>query len=114
MSSFLRWIGIVVATALLAFLCTKHDHGGLKGIPVPLEDVVASIIFAAIAAASIKYGLKRTAAMVAAPFVGGIAGVFASGDQFYGPFGGLVGLLVGTIIVLVPSLHIRRPTNRST
>lgn len=114
MSSFLRWIGIVVTAALLASVCSQHDHGGLKGIPVPLGNVAASIVFAAIAAASIKYGLKRTAAIVAAPFVGGIVGVFASGDQFYGPFGGLVGFLVGTIIALVPSLHIRPLTNRST
>jgi len=110
----LRCFGAVIVTAALAFVCSQHQHGGIKGGSIPLSTLKLIIIIAAMATAITRFGFKSGAAKVAAPFVGGIAGVFATGNAMCSPFGGIVGLLVGTVIAIIPLPHSGLLTRRST
>jgi hypothetical protein len=101
---------------LLVVVCNGHDHGGAKGNAVPLFSVFSSIKFAAIATLLVLLFLNSTAGKIAAPFVGGIVGVFGiqAENQLNGPYGGVVSLLVGIIIVLVLAPHIGKLSRRAT
>lgn len=54
-----------------------------------------------VATASALLG-KRFLNSVAGVFVGGIGGVFGTLDEFAGPYGGVVGLVAGAIVVALP------------
>jgi len=113
MNSILRWIGVAIAVGLLAGVCSGHEHSGHKGSAVPLYNVVSSIVFSAIATLLVRILFNTTAGRISAPFVGGIAGVFGNSSKdligkLSGPYGGVIGLLVGLIIILIPAPHVRR------
>ena len=93
-----RCVAAFAASAILVWLGLHHADGGLKGAYIPLPNLAVCIVVAATA------GIVCTRAWsaIAAPALAGIAGVFGIGGQLYGPFGGIVGLLVGLIVVLVP------------
>ncbi len=102
--TILRWVGAAIAAGTVIRVCSQHQHGGMKGISVPLLTVAMITIVAAIAAAVTRFGFKSSAGNIAAPFVSGIAGVFTAGygSSSSGPYGGILGLLVGTVVVLIP------------
>lgn len=114
MSATLQWIATAVAFGLLAFNISQHGHSGMKGTPVPLLTVTMISIVAAVVSVFMRLGWNTIAGRIACPFVAGIAGVFASGEPRYGPYGGIVGLLVGTIITFIPLDHDRRSPHRHT
>ena len=55
----------------------------------------------AAAAASALVG-RRFLNSIAGVFLGGIGGVFGTLDNFAGPYGGVVGLVIGAIVVALP------------
>jgi len=97
-SSGLRWLGIAGVVTALAWLCLQHEHGGMKGSYVP----VGSLTFCIICAAAAAMICKRHWLFLAAPFVAGVVGAIAIGP-FASPFGGVVGLVVGFLVVLLPT-----------
>lgn len=60
---------------------------------------LAPLILTAIACALIG---QRYINSIAGAFLGGIGGVFGTLDKFAGPYGGVVGLVVGVIVVAIP------------
>ena len=97
--TIIRWAAIIVVLAILAWVCSCHAHGRIKGGYVPLPNVILCILVAAVAAILCKHYWNS----VTAPFVGGLAGAFGIAESFSGPFGGVVGLLVGVLIVCLPT-----------
>jgi hypothetical protein len=92
---------IVVAVCLLpalVYLCLQTDYARLKGMPMESWRLVPLIV-AATACALLG---KRFLNSVAGVFLGGIGGVFGTLDQFAGPYGGVVGLVAGAIVVALP------------
>ncbi len=83
---------------LLVYLCLQTDHARLKGTPMDPWRLVP-LIFTAAAAAAIG---KRFFNSISGLFLGGIGGAFGTFDQFAGPYGGIVGLLLGAMVVLFP------------
>ncbi len=100
--SIRRWVRTSIAFGALAFVCSQHHQGGMKGRPVPLLNVGQTIIMAAIVAVIVRIQWRSVAGRVAVPFLAGIAGVFASGEPRYGVYGGVVGLLVGVVVTATP------------
>jgi len=97
--SIIRWSTIVVVLAALLGVCSGHEHGRIKGGYVPLPNVVSCVIVAGVAALLCKHYWNS----VTAPFVGGVAGAFGIAERFSGPFGGVIGFLMGLLIVLLPT-----------
>ena len=102
--SAIRWLGFIGVSGAVAWLCWQHEHGGAKGLAVPVPNVVSCVVVAALAAVL----CKRFWLALAAPLVSGLAGVLAIAEPRYGPYGGLLGILVGIWILLLPVA--RRPT----
>lgn len=98
LGQFSRWAAITVVAVALLWLCLQHGHGRAKGTYAPLPNMAASMCLAAAAA----FLCKRYWLTMAAPFIAGIAGVFGIGDPHCGPYGGVLGLLVGLLMVLLP------------
>ena len=48
---------------------------------------------------------KRFLNSVSGILLGGIGGVFGTLDTFAGPYGGVVGLLIGAIVIALPIMH---------
>lgn len=104
----LRAIRVALALALvplLIWLSLQTDHARLKGQPMEAWRVVP-LIACAVAAALIG---KRYLNPVAGMFLSGIGGAVATGTDA-GPYGGVVGLVVGAIVVLLPVMH--KPAKR--
>lgn len=85
---------------LLIWICAEHDEGGAKGRSIPLPNVFACIGISAIAACACRL-LSR----IATPFVSGIAGVFGLMNVVDGPYGGVIGILVGALVALWPATN---------
>lgn len=98
----IRCIVIAAVGVLLAMVVRNHDHGAIKGMPVPMANIVYSVVVSVVVAAICKMRFKRLAGRMATPFVAGIAGSFGILSASYGPYGGILGLLVGTIVLLLP------------
>jgi hypothetical protein len=94
-----RWIAAFAVLAILAWAGMHHANAGLKGAYVPLWNVAVCIVAAAIAAIV----CLRAWSAVAAPAAAGITGAFLIGSDLFTSFGGVVGLLVGLVVVLVPA-----------
>ena len=92
----------------LAVLCQQTDHAGIKGTPVESWRLVPLVLTAAAAAVLGKRFLNSASGL----FLGGIGGAFGIGDNFAGPYGGVVGLLVGAIVVVLPVMH--KPKSNTT
>ena len=57
---------------------------------------------------------KRFLNSIAGLFLGGIGGAFGTLDHFAGPYGGVVGLLVGAIVIAIPIMHKARLNSATT
>ncbi len=99
----IRYIVIAVVIALLGIVIGQHEHGAIKGMPVPIANVLFCMFAAAVAAAICRFRFNRLAGWIATPFVAGIAGAFGILGESYGPYGGVVGLLVGIIVLALPT-----------
>lgn len=90
-------ITVCLLLALIS-LCLQTDNARLKGMPMEPWRLIP-LLFAATASALLG---KRFLNSVAAIFLGGLGGVFGTLDQFAGPYGGVVGLVAGAIVVALP------------
>lgn len=98
----IRYMLIAAVAVLLVIIIRHHDHGGVKGMPIPVGNVLCSVFAASVAATVCKLGFNRLAGWIATPFIAGIAGALGILGEFYSPYGGVVGLLVGTMVLLLP------------
>jgi hypothetical protein len=103
--AYTRSLALIGVSAVVVWLCSHHEHGGVKGRCVPIPNIVSCIVVAAAAALL----CKRFWLAFAVPFVSGVAGVFGAAGPFYGPYGGVLGFLVGLWILLLP--FGRRPSS---
>jgi hypothetical protein len=103
---------LTLAIALIAtvFLVAARAGGGIKGGSVSTQAVVSCLAVSA-AVASI---LARRRKWIIAPFVAGIAGVFATGNEFAGPYGGVLGLSVGTAVTLIAWGRLQRGASKAS
>ena len=92
---------------LLVYLCLQTDHARLKGMPMDTWRLIPLILTAA---AFALIG-KRFVNSIAGLFLGGIGGAFGTLDNFAGPYGGVVGLVVGAIVIAIPIMHKPRKTD---
>ena len=102
---------IVIAVCLapaLVYLCLQTDHARLKGMPMESWRLVPLILTAAAAAISGRRFLNSVSGL----FLGGIGGAFGTLDNSATPYGGVVGLLVGAIVVVLPVIH--KPNSNTT
>jgi len=97
----LRIVTAFCLVPALVYLCLQTDHARLKGMPMESWRLVPLILTAAIAALLGKRFLNSISGL----FLGGIGGAFGTLDNFAGPYGGVVGLLVGAIVVVLPVMH---------
>lgn len=93
-----RWLAIVVVAALLVILVLNSDQGRAKGTAVPLTNLLSILVCAFVAAVLTRCCWRA----FPAPFVAGIAGSFGSLDPFCGPYGAATGLLIGSLVALLP------------
>ena len=93
-----RWLALVPIVAGIVWLMAQHHHGGIKGIVIPFLNVIFCIVSASIAG----FVCKRLWIGFAVPIVAGITGVFGIAGQFYGPYGGVLGFLVGCVVLILP------------
>ncbi len=103
----IRGVLLVAVVTAIVQLLSNHGHGGMKGIAIPLENVFICMACACVAA----FICKRLWIGIAVPFVAGIAGVFGIAGQFYGPYGGAIGFLVGCVVFLIPVGCRSKPAN---
>ena len=97
-------VRVVIAVSLvpvIVYLCLQTGHARLKGMPMDTWRLIPLILTAAACA----FLGKRFLNSIAGLFLGGIGGAFGTMDNFAGPYGGLVGLLVGAIVVAIPVMH---------
>lgn len=97
-TALVRTVIAVCLLPALVYLCLQTDHARAKGMSMESWRL-APLILGAIACALLG---KRFLNSVAGVFLGGIGGVFGTLDQFAGPYGGVVGLVVGAIVVALP------------
>lgn len=93
-----RWVAIATFLTAIAWLVVQHEHGRAKGTTVPFPNVLLCITCAYIAG----FACKRFWIEFAVPFIAGIAGVFGIAETSSGPYGGVLGFLVGCLILLLP------------
>ena len=82
----------------LVYLCLQTDHARLKGMPIESWRLLPLIVVATTCALVGRRFLNAVAGVL----LGGIGGVFGTLDHFAGPYGGVVGLVTGTIVVALP------------
>ena len=92
MLSLLRFLAIVPLFCGIAWLIEQHHHGGMKGTALLLQNVIACVLVSFVAALI----CKQFWLLIAASFVAGVYGARISG-----PYGGVLGLLVGSFVVLL-------------
>ena len=103
-----RLIIVACLVPLLVYLCLQTDHARLKGTPMEAWRLIPLILTAATFAVLGKRFLNSVAGL----FLGGIGGAFGTLDNFAGPYGGVVGLLVGAIVIAIPIMH--KPRSQTT
>lgn len=104
-----RLAAFAAIIVLLVYVLQQSDHGRSKGTPVPFPNLVACLVLALVAAIV----TRRCWSVIFVPFVAGIAGSFGTFDQFCGPYGAVVGLLVGSLVAVIPAGSIPRLSKRS-
>ena len=95
---------------LLLYLCMQTDHARMKGTPMNTWRLIPLIF----TAATFAFLGKRFLNSIAGLFLGGIGGAFGTLDSFAGPYGGVVGLLVGAIVIAIPIMHKPRTISTTT
>ncbi|MCU0979792.1 MAG: hypothetical protein MUF25_11575, partial [Pirellulaceae bacterium] len=109
--SAIRWLAFFGVSGAVVWLCWQHEHGGAKGMAVPVPNVAACVVVAAVTAVL----CRRFWLAFAAPFVAGLAGVLAIAEPRCGPYGGLLGILVGIWILLLPVVfHFGKAADQAT
>jgi len=103
-----RFIIVACVVPLLVYLCLQTDHARLKGMPMEAWRLIPLIL----TAATFAFLGKRFLNSMAGLFLGGIGGAFGTLDNFAGPYGGVVGLLVGAIVIAIPIMH--KPRSKTT
>lgn len=98
--SFVRIVLVLFLIPLLVHLCLQTDHARVKGMPLETWKLIPLITCAIVATLLGKRFLNGFAAV----FLGGIGGVFGACDNLAGPYGGIVGLVVGMIVVTLAGL----------
>ena len=101
MVHLLRCIAIIPLICGIALQIGNHHQGGMKGGALSIQNVLVCCAVAVVAA----FICKRGWLWFAAPFVAGVFGALISG-----PYGGILGLLVGCVVTLLPFGH--RPRYR--
>lgn len=91
-----RKIALGIVVTMLAAMMAEHHHGQIKGGDIPFAYVTCAVVCSTIAAL-ICLRFSR----IATPFVAGVAGVFSVIEPQGGPYGGIVGLLVGTAVLVL-------------
>lgn len=88
----------VTLVAAITWLIMQHVHGGTKGLPIPVFHVFLSMLSAFVAAVM----CKRYWLSFAVPFVASIAGAYGIAGPLYGPYGDVLGFLVGGLVLTLP------------
>lgn len=101
MAVALRMVIAFCIALLVAYLSLQSDHARAKGTAMDSWRLIPMLLTAATAA----FIGKRFLNSISGLFLGGIGGSIGTLDQFSGPYGGVVGLLVGAIVVILPILH---------
>ena len=103
----IRFVIAACLVPVLVYLCLQTDHARLKGMPMDTWRLIPLILTATTFAVLGKRFLNSIAGL----FLGGIGGAFGTSDNFAGPYGGVVGLLVGAIVIAIPIKHKPRSNN---
>jgi len=90
---FLRIAGLIPIAASIAFVISRYQYGGMEGTRIPLSLVTLCFVVACFTA----YFCRRFWIPIIGPFLAGIAGVAIAG-----PYGAVLGLLVGCFALLIP------------
>jgi len=98
----LRVLILACVVPLLVYLCFQTGHARLKGTPMEAWRLIPLIITAVIFALLGKRFLNSISGL----FLGGIGGVVGTLDTMAGPYGGIVGLLVGAVVIANPFMLI--------
>ncbi|TWT61522.1 hypothetical protein [Rubinisphaera italica] len=106
----IRLVIAVCLVPMLVYLCLQTDHARLKGMPMENWRLIPLIL----TATTFAFLGKRFLNSIAGLFLGGIGGAFGTLDNFAGPYGGVVGLLVGAIVIAIPIMHKPRPNSATT
>ena len=93
-----RWFTLLVVLAAISWIVFHHSHGGIKGIEIPVGNVASCVVSSVVGALI----CKRRWLGIAVPFIAGICGALGIVGQFYSPYGGVLGLLVGCGVLVVP------------
>ncbi len=101
----LKTLAAVAIVALLAVVLWHRAEGRAKGTPVTWPNLIA-ILACATAAALLT---KQLWSPIPTPFIAALAGAFGTFDPHCVPFGVVVGLLVGTLVVLLVPATPRQP-----
>ena len=96
--SAVRWLGITGVAVALVCLCLHHGHSGAKGRCVPIPNMAFCILTSSVAA----FLCKRYWLVFFSPFVAGVVGGLCVGYWLDSPFGCVVGLVVGMLVMLIP------------
>ena len=93
-----RLLALLAIAAAIFWWINEHHHGRAKGTPIPFPNVLLCLISATVA------GLicKRYWIEYAMPFVAGVAGALGIFESLSGPYGGVLGFLVGFFILVLP------------
>jgi hypothetical protein len=102
----LRIVLAMCLVPLLVYLCLQADHARLAGTPMESWRLLPLIVTAATSA---LLG-KRFVNSIAGLLLGGIGGAFGTLDTLAGPYGSVVGLVIGAIVVALPVLD-KPPSN---
>ena len=90
---------------LLVYLCMQTDHARLKGYPMEPWRLVPLLLLASAATLIGKHFLNAISGLV----LGGIGGALGPLDPLSTVYGGVVGLVVGAILVLLPAMSKVKP-----
>lgn len=102
----LRWAAVITLVFVLAYLYLQVDHARIKGTELPPWKLIPLTLGAA-SAAFIGRRMKRPAIGI---LLGGLGGAFGSLDRLASPYASVVGLVVGSLVILLlPSHEIHEP-----
>lgn len=97
-----------VFAGLGVFLALQTDHAGIKGKPVDPWNLVPSLLLAT------TFALlgKRFSNRVIAVGLGGLGGALGIVDRLAGPYGVVVGIVTGLLVVTLPVFERPRTARR--
>ncbi len=93
-----RTVIVGCLVVLLVYCCLQSDHGGHKGTPLEAWRLIPLIL----AATTLSMLGKRYLNPITGMLLGGVGGAFGTLDYFAAPYGIVVGLVVGAIVITLP------------